>query len=559
MRDSIIEALKKGAEEKEVNLEIPENETFGDYSSNVALGRKNPRQAAEEIIGKLKEDEELMANIEKIELAGPGFINFWIKKERLAAELAEINEKKEDYGANNEFKDKKLVVEFAHPNTHKLFHIGHLRNITTGEAISRFLEATGAKVSRVNYQGDIGLHIAKALWGIKKIGFKDPKDTRERMNFLGEAYVKGNQVYEEDEKAKGEIIKINKSLYEETDKELIKLYQTTRKWSLDYFDLIYKRVDTKFDRLYFESEVVENGKKRAEEALERGIFEKSDGAVIYPGEKRGLHNRVFITKEGVPTYEAKDLGLAELQFSEFTPDKIIHVVGPEQSGYFEVLFKALSEIDPSTSGKEFHLIYGWVRLKEGKMSSRKGNVVQGEWLLDEVKKRIIETYKTDSEIAEKVAVGAVKYSFLKVGLRQEIAFDIEESISLEGNSGPYLQYTVARTNSVLTKARNSNIEIRKSENKMENGKWKMVNEEELSVLRALIHYSEVVKQAAEAFSPNLLANYLFDLAKKFNNFYDKHRIIGGTNYELRIMLTKATGQILKNGLKILGISTPEKM
>jgi arginyl-tRNA synthetase len=531
-------------------VEVTENSDFGDYSSSVALSHKPPREFAEKLVVKLKADKKLGEIVDKIESAGPGFINFWLKKDVLVDNLIQIEEEKEKYGTSDLFKGQKIMFEFAHPNTHKSFHIGHLRNITTGETLSRIFEANGAEVIRANYQGDVGLHIAKALWGINKLGFTDPKEVRARAEFLGKAYAVGAKAYEEDEKVKEEIHEINGKVYDKSDDNLNRLYKETRTWSLDYFAEIYKRVYTKFDRLYFESEVFESGREIAKDALKKGILKESDGAVIFPGSEYGLHDRVFISGKGVPTYEAKDLGLAKLQFSEYNPDKLIHTVGPEQIAYFQVVFKALEFIEPETKGREIHVPYGWVRLKEGKMSSRTGNVVLGEWLLDEAKSSIKKSYDTEEEIAEKIAVGAVKYSFLKTGLGQDIAFDLKESISLEGNSGPYLQYTVARTNSVLAKkSASKNFTLQEAD----------LSDEELMVLRTLIEFSEVIESAAKSYSPNLLCNYLYDLAQKYNGFYNKDKIIGGENEEFRLALTAGTGQVLKNGLKILGIQTPEKM
>ncbi len=554
LKSQIIKSIEAASGVSNPSLEFSSHEEFGDYTTNIAL---KSGKSAKDIVSKLEKDKNLSKIIEKIEVKGParlaarqGFINFYLKKDALLDNLDTINSNKDKYGSSSMFKGQNLMFEFAHPNTHKAFHIGHLRNITTGEALSRLAESQEADVVRANYQGDVGLHIAKAIWGIKKLGFKDPGTVSERAKYLGEAYVAGSKAYEEDEKVKEEIIKINKALYDKSDKDIIKIYQTTRKWSLEYFETIYKRVYTKFDRLYFESEVAELGKKKAKEALEKGILEKSEGAVIYRGEAHGLHNRVFINSKGLPTYEAKDLGLAELEFSEYHPDKILHVVGPEQGPYFKVLFKVLEELSPKTKNKEIHLIYGWVKLKHGKMSSRKGNVVLGEWLLDEVKKQIIEKYKTPEDTAEQIAVGAVKYAFLKTSLDQEIAFSIEESISLEGNSGPYLQYTFARCQSVLAKAKPKNIKVDTSST---------LNTEEVSTLRHLSRLPEIISIAAKTYSPNILCEYLFQLAQKYNAFYNKNRIIASDNENFRLALTKGVGQILKNGLNLLGIQAPERM
>jgi len=569
-KNQIANIIQKITGQNEIHLEVPERQEFGDYSTNVAMrlfvkGKDfpSPRDLAEDLLKKIQEDGELLKITDKIAVAGSGFINFWLKKEILYENLTEIIQKNRSFGESDLLTGKKIMIEFAHPNTHKLFHIGHLRNITTGESLARILENAGAKVIRVNYQGDVGLHIAKAMWVINKYGYSDSGDVQKRAEFLGKAYMEGNRLYEESEEAKEEVHKINEALYKGEDKKLMDLYKETRSWSLDYFDFIYKRVDTKFERFYFESEVAGDGYKLSKEALEKGILKESEGAVIFPGNEYGLHDRVFITQRDVLTYEGKDMGLAKLQFKEFDPDLLIHLVGPEQTDYFKVVFKALELILPETKEREKHLSYGWVRLKEGKMSSRTGNVVSGNWLLDEAKLKLTEKYKSDSETAEKVAVAAVKYSFLKNSLNQEIAFDINESISLEGNSGPYIQYTYARTQSVIEKS-----EVKKEELKKLVIRDSLdINPEERSLLRTLLYYPEITESAAAGFSPNLLCNYLYELAQKFNVFYNKHRILdadssGKTNKDItdfRLSLTDATGSVIKSGLYLLGIQSPDKM
>ena len=641
------DAIKKVTGLDDVQLEVPENQEHGDYSTNVAMKitgksrevkgktfeKKNstqstvhnsPRQIAEEIKEKLIKLIKLTELIEKIEIAGPGFINFFLKKEIYYDTLDHITKQSDTFGKSDLGKGRKIMVEFAHPNTHKAFHIGHLRNISTGESIARILEFSGYEIIRANYQGDVGIHIAKALWGIKKLGFKDPKEVKSRVEFLGKAYATGATAFEDDETAKKEIHEINKKIYSKEDVEGNKLYSETRKWSLDYFESIYARVYTKFDRFYFESECYESGKKYAFEGLEKGILKKSDGAIIFPGSEYELHDRVFITKEGVPTYEAKDLGLIKLQLKEFNPDLVMHVLGPEQLGYTSVIFKAQELLFPETKGKQLHVPYGWVRLKEGKMSSRTGQVILGESLLNDAKNEIEKGFKSDEKTAEEISVGAVKYSFLKVGREQDIAFDLKDSVSLEGNSGPYLQYTYARTQSVLANVNGKwqelkvttfkglplqggysnelNKQISKYPNKknmkhLNNEAFEQLNNEEELVLRTLIHFPEIVAEAAKKYAPNLICNYLYDLAQKFNTFYNKHRILvdkhealstksetnvkdqnsndqkvsnlENSNLDIRISdlskqsfrlaLTKATGQVLKNGLQLLGIQAPERM
>ncbi|MEA3355113.1 MAG: arginine--tRNA ligase, partial [Patescibacteria group bacterium] len=525
--------------------------------SREGLTFSGPRELAEKIVKKLHEGS-LKKLIKKIEVAGPGFINISIQKDYLIKETERVLrgdlKKKVKWG-------KKVMVEYAHPNTHKQFHIGHLRNILLGESISRLLETVGIKVIRTNYQGDVGLHIAKAIWGILSIS-KDynlvkNKSIFKRIEFLGKAYAKGAKAYEDSEKAKKEIIEFNQQIYEGKGK-IIELWKETRGWSLEYFDLIYKRVGTKYDKFYFESECGE-GLEIAKKALKKRILKKSKGAVVFDGSKYDLDTRVFINSIGLGTYEAKELGLAPQEFSDFGEiDKCIHVVGPEQKSFFEVTFKVEELIDPKMfKDKQYHRVYELVDLKKGKMSSRTGKVVTGWWLMDEAVSKIKKNFKVDDETAEKIGVGAVKYGFLKIGPMQRIAFDMDESVSLSGNSGPYLQYTYARCQSVLLKVPNLANFATYSQSR-----FGTLTEKENVVLRSLYRFEEVLAEAAEELSPNLVCNFLYDLAQKYNSFYNKHRILKADKEdqkEFRLWLTMATKEILKKGLGVLGIKVLEKM
>ena len=641
-------------------VEVPENSTHGDYTTNVAMvsaGRlkEPPMKIAQKIVDQVKEHQKKSPTpwLDRVEVAPPGFINLFLSERALSTELAEVLKEKDGYGrtrytpvthsdpskngqktgdgpvqkksqkkseevaqtvpqkstkspkisrteglgaaitekqgksasfgnnhassAGETTSQKTYMVEFAHPNTHKAFHIGHLRNITTGECAVRLLESQGNRVIRANYQGDVGMHIAKALYALLNVSSFNQEvgkvtGIKNRVEFLGKAYAAGSKAFEESDDVKKIIGDINIKIYAR-DPSIYSIYRETRQWSLDYFDSIYKRVYTHYDRFYFESEVYESGKKYVLAALKKGIFEESDGAIIFPGEKFGLHNRVFITSDGNTTYEGKDIALARLQFDEYHPDLIIHCVGPEQVSYFQVLFKALEQVFPDTKGKEFHLVYGWVKLKHGKMSSRLGNVVLGEWLIDEVKKAINKILdqsiskdtKLDHDlISETIAIGAIKYSFLKVSTPSEIAFDLEESINTNGDSGPYLQYAYARCKSVLRKAQISSKQKAASSKENDNSflptNYQLpttnFNPEERAVARFIAHFPDVVTDAATRFAPNVICTYLFQLAQAFNLFYAKHTIVGN---DLRLALTAATAQILKNGLYLLGIQTLERM
>ena len=457
---NLAEALEKiNVKDVVLTLEKPANTDFGDYSSSLPLKltkqlKKNPMTISEEIVKNFPKND----SIKKIEIVKPGFINFWIADVQLINRLTEVVEKNFIYPEYYFGKNKKLMIEFAHPNTHKLFHIGHLRNISTGETLVRILEAVGNKVIRSNYEGDVGLHIAKCLYGIKNSEFiiQNSESLQKKIEFIGKMYSTGTKAYEDDPKAKEEILKINKMIYEK-DPKIMPLWTETRAWSLEYFEENYKRFYSHFDRYYFESEFYKRGVEIVKQSLEKGILEKSQGAIIFNGKKYGLDIRVFINSLGFPTYEGKELALAEKEFSDFGElDKIIHTVTPEQTSFFKVTFKVEELIDEKKyKNKQYHLAYEWVKLKAGKMSSREGNVIEANWLIDEVKKKISEKFNCDEETTEILAVASVKYSFLKNGTQTIIHFDIDESIAVDGNSAPYLIYTYVRCQSVLNKVKHN--------------------------------------------------------------------------------------------------------
>lgn len=563
IKDEILKNLAVALEKinvKDVSptLEKPANSDFGDYSTSLALKltkqlKKNSLLIAEEMVKNFPQNK----NIQKIEIIKPGFINFWISNNVSINQLIDTLDNGFVYPKYYLGKNKKIMVEFAHPNTHKLFHIGHLRNISTGEAMVRILEAVGNIVIRSNYEGDVGLHIAKCLYGImnSKTDIKKIKSLQEKIEFIGKMYSSGTKAYENDEKAKQEIIKINKMIYDR-DPKIMPLWTKTRQWSLDYFDENYKRFYSYFDRLYFESEFYERGVEIVKEALKKNILEKSQGAIIFNGKKYGLDIRVFINSLGFPTYEGKELALAEKEFSDFGElDKVIHVVTPEQTSFFKVTFKVEELINEKKyKNKQYHLIYEWVKLKAGKMSSREGNIIEANWLIDEIKKKILEKSKCDEETAEILAVASAKYSFLKNGTQTIIHFDIDESIAVDGNSAPYLIYTYVRCQSVLKKAKNYLVNDRLIDNII-------LNTEESNVLRLINQFPEVVQQAAIQFSPNLIANYLYELAQKYNYFYQKNKILESEEKtkRFRLMLTQAVRKVINEGLYLLGIKTVEKM
>lgn len=552
---NLSDALSKlGLSDVIPSLEHPVNLSFGDYSTSIALKlskqiKKSPLEVAQILVGHLAKH----SNIQKVEIVKPGFINFWLSNEYIFEQIDLMKNCVFEFSPFHLGTNKKIMIEFAHPNTHKLFHIGHLRNISTGESIVRILEAVGNKVIRGNYQGDVGLHIAKCLYAVKRKEqeLKKLKTIRDKTAFIGKMYSEGTKAYDDDKKAKEEIIEINRMIYN-NDQNIMPLWKETRQWSLDYFNEVYKRVYSHFDRFYFESELPERGIAIVKEALKKGILEKSQGAIVFNGKRYGLDTRVFINSLGFPTYEGKELALAEKEFSEFgSLDKCIHVVTPEQTSFFKVTFKVEELINEKKfKDRQYHLIYEWVKLKEGKMSSREGNIIEADWLIDEAKKKIFELFNCSSDVAEVLAIAAVKYSFLKNGVSSPIAFDFNESISLEGNSGPYLLYTYVRTQSILRKEKVQNSVL-----------IDPISKDEENILHLLYQFTSVVEKSAINFSPNYIASYLFNLAQQFNLFYQKYPVLKADNKtkNFRLSLTKTVGEVMKKGLDLLGIKTVEKM
>lgn len=569
IKKKILEDLKKAVAElglsagrqdypdTDIVCNIPKNPQFGDYSTNLALqlaklqsekGKQSPLEIANEILQKFDRPDYL----EKAEVAGNGFINFFISDKQLLKNAQDL-----DLLSQVE-KPHKILVEYGHTNPLKEIHIGHLRTFILGESLCRAFEALGDSVFRANYQGDIGLHIAKAIWGIKKLGLPTADLTHEqKAEFLGKAYAEGNKEYDGNEEVKKEIDKINIALYKK-DPEYKQVYDIARKWSLEYFEPIYDLLGVKYDRCFFESEVYENGKKIVLDNIgsprEAGkVFEKNDGAVIFPGEKFDLQTRVFITSVGNPTYEAKEIGLAQLEYDSFNYDRSIHVVASEQEGYFQVVIKAIDSIFPYLKGKKYHLSYGVVDLKEGKMSSRTGSVITVDDLYHVVCEKVREVMKQtkveiDQAVVKDVAMGAIKFSYLKFSPRSNMIFNLEESVSLDGDSGPYVQYTYARIQSVI---RNSKKEAVYGEPQLE--------KPERMLLRELLYFQETVEQVKETLHPNTLTLYLVELARAYNLFYQECRVIGSKKEEFRLKLSLEVGKVLKKGLAILGIAAPEKM
>lgn len=542
--------LALGLSPKEIELEHPVELLHGDFASNIAFSLskdagKSPKELAEDIVSFISSRGDI--EIEKVEVAGPGFINFFLSKKFLEASVKEVLDNEDEWGKNNLLSGKKIMVEYTQPNPFKPFHIGHLMSNTIGESISRLVEFSGAEVKRANYQGDIGLHVAKALWAIGREGF-DARD----IDQIGKAYTYGHEHYETDEVAKEQIVELNKRITEK-DSDLMEIYEVGLHTSLNHFEDIYKMLGTTFDYYFFESQSLPEGLKQIDRGLKEGIFEESEGAVVFRGEKYGLHTRVFRTRYGTSTYETRDLGLPIIKYKEFPFSTGVTVTAVEQSSYFDVVFKAFSLLNPDFKGDLKHISHGMMQLQEGKMSSRKGNVITGEALLHDVRNKALLRMKdsgrtASEEIADAVAVSAIKYSVLQQGTGKNITFNPEQALSFEGDSGPYLQYTNARILSVLLKAKEEHVETKVGES---GG---------TSVEKLLYRFPEVVRRATKYYEPHYVTTYLIELAGAFNSWYGQEKILDGTpNASHKLAIAQAVSITLQNGLWLLGIRAPEQM
>ena len=563
IRKTIADSLKNlGIEVGEITLEHPADLEHGDFSTNAALvyakeAKMKPSKLADKIVEELK--DKSLKFVERIEIAGAGFINFYLSPRFFASQIAEIISKGDNFGEGQTLADKKVMVEYTDPNPFKEFHIGHLMSNAIGESIARLFEASGAKVARACWQGDVGLHVAKAIWGMIQTNNKQQttNNSKATVQKWGEAYTVGSQKYETDENAKKEINKLNKKIFDRSDTEVNKLYDWGRQVSLEHFEEIYKKLGTKFDHYFFESREGREGEKIVAEFLKKGVFEKSENAVVFRGERFGLHTRVFITSQGLPTYETKELGLNKAKF-EKEPDinQSVIVTANEQNDYFKVVLKAMEQIYPEIAAKTKHLSHGMLRFASGKMSSRTGNVITGESLISTMEDLVLEKIKDrefspeeKQNIARAVGVGAIKYSILRSATGSDIIYDFEKSISFEGDSGPYLQYTYARALSVLRK---TNLGV--------GAPFYLGARLPSSLLERLLYrFPEVVARAAKEFEPHHIATYLIELAGAFNNFYAKNKIIGSEEENYRLALTRAVSIVLKNGLWLLGMEAPERM
>ncbi len=537
----------------------PAREGFGDLSSRIAFDlaskeKKNPAEIAKSIAGKFGKSKFFS----KTEAVGP-YLNFHMSDEAYVFMLEKVLKEKNKFGKGKKT-GKQMMVEYFHANTHKGVHIGHIRTASLGESVSRILDFSGNKVIRANYQGDIGPHVAKCLWGFINL-YHEKAPEENRGVWLGKVYAEASKKIKENEELEKQVQEINMKLYAK-DKKINKIWKETRQWCLDDFDRFYREFGIRFNEFYFESQTEGIGKEISLELLKKRIAKKDQGAVIMDLKDDNLGVAVLLTKEGYPLYHAKDLGLAKLKFDKYDLDRSIHVVGKEQEFYFNQLFDMFGKAGMKRAAEvSYHLIYELVMLPEGKMSSREGTMVLYEDLKNklmeivrsEVKKRHEDWSKKKIEdTAGKIAFAAIKFSMLRRESNKTITFDWEQALSLEGDTGPYLQYAYVRTNGILKKAK---IKMKPSDGYS-------FTEEERKLIKGLCLFPDTVGRAAESLAPNLLCSYLLDVAADLNRFYVASPVISAEKKEereTRLAIVAATNLVLASALELLGIEAPEVM
>ena len=545
---------------------------------------KSPEQTALEIGERLKNPRYGIAGFNVVK----GFLNLIFTRDHWIQLFNEISTS-ESYGTKKITENSPLVmVEYSSPNTNKPLHLGHIRNNLLGYSLSEILQANGNKVIKTNIVNDRGIHICKSMLAWKKWGNGEtPQSSGKKGDHLiGEYYVKFDQEYKKD-LAKLEALGLSKKDAEEQsalmaeardmlrhweadDPETVALWKEMNSWVYAGFDETYKALGVNFDKIYYESETYLDGKEKVLEGLEKGVFyRKEDGSVWADLTADGLDEKLLLRADGTSVYITQDIGTAKQRFDDYPIDRMVYVVGNEQNYHFQVLSLLLDKLGYVFGKGLVHFSYGMVELPEGKMKSREGTVVDADDLIEEMictaREMANELGKTagyseeeTEEVARIVGLGALKYFILKVDPRKNMVFNPQESIDFNGNTGPFIQYTYARIQSVL---RRSELNLSTTETHLVSTETP-INGKEEELIQRLSEFPSIVEEAAESFSPAVVANYLYDLVKEYNQFYHDYSILKEENTELRrfrLLLSLQTGKIIETGLKLLGIEAPQRM
>ncbi len=542
-----------GVAKPEAAFEHPAELAHGDYSTNAALVsakelKLTPRVLAEKIVAVLRENP--IKEVAKIEIAGAGFINFYLSTEFLAREVDGILKQGEDFGRQNIGKKKKVLVEFSSPNIAKPFTIGHLRSTIIGDAVAKILSFLGFAVIRDNHLGDWGTQFGKLIVAIKKWGgmneiAKSPAPVRKLVDLYVRFHTEAKKDPELEDEARQWFVKL-----EQGEREARSLWEQCVTWSLKEFETLYTRLGVAFDTAYGESFYEDKITTVVRELEEKKLLRESEGArlVFFPDEV--LPSLMILKKDGATLYATRDVATERWRKKEYGDDLVIaNETGTEQSLYFKQLFMVEEMLGWFRRGERVHIGHGLTRGKEGKMSTREGTAIWLEEVLDEAVKRAA---TINPETAEAVGIGALKFNDLKREARQDIVFDWDEILNLKGDSGPYLQYSYARARSVLKKAEELEVQPQVG---------KEVEPREPTILERLLYrFPEVVERAGREYEPHFITTYLTELAGEFNNWYAHNRILdAGDEASYRVTLTEAFATVMKNGLTLLGIPVLEKM
>jgi arginyl-tRNA synthetase len=593
IQSAVITALKKFYDfEPDDNLVQLQN-TRKDFVGDITLvifpflkySKKRPEDTAAEI-GKYL--EENIAEVKSYNVV-KGFLNLEIDDNYWINEVLSAW-KDESFGMvkPGENKQELAMVEYSSPNTNKPLHLGHIRNNLLGYSISEILKANNFQVVKTNIVNDRGIHICKSMLAWQKWGNKEsPENTGKKGDHLvGELYVEFNKHYKAEieelmkkglsqkdaEDQASSIHEARKLLrkWESGDPEVVELWKTMNGWVYEGFDITYKRLGVDFDKIYYESDTYLVGKEEVLRGLREGIFyQKEDGSVWADLTGEGLDHKLLLRSDGTSVYMTQDIGTAKMRFNEYKIDKMIYVVGNEQNYHFQVLAILLDKLGYAWGKGLHHFSYGMVELPSGKMKSREGTVVDADDLMDGMVKvareMASELGKLDSlsnEEAEKtfemIALGALKYFILKVDPKKNMLFNPEESIDFNGNTGPFIQYTHARIKSVLRKASEKELVLKEQINILP----EEVSFKEKELMKRIALFPEVVKDAGINYSPAIVANYCFELAKEFNQFYHDHPILSESQEptrDLRLLISATVGKVIKSGMKLLGIEVPDRM
>lgn len=558
-KNKIAEALTKATSLKIdffTIIEQPPQPEMGDYALPCfALSkelRKAPNVIAQEIAAKIKQPW-----LEKVCALGP-YVNFFIdKREFVISFLNEIKKQKAKFGSPRNPKPFKKIIEFSQPNTHKAFHVGHIRGTSLGESLARIHEFCGDNVIRANYSGDTGMHIAKWIWCYQKYHSNEKMQSDE--SWITSIYVDAVKRLAENEEMQKEVQEINIQLDQKTNLNITHLWKKTRKLSIKSWTKIYRQLGTSFEVHYFESMMEEKAKKLAQLLLNTKVAKISEGATIVNLEEYNLGILVILRNDGTALYSAKDLALAYKKFEDFPNlNSSLIIVGNEQDFYFKQLEKTLELLNFAHVKNYTHLPFAMVRLPTGKMSSRTGDNILYSEFINEVQKHakagIVQRNPdlSSKEVAKRalnLSIASIKYFMLKQSPSKTIIFKKEDALNFEGDTGPYLLYSYARANSITKKA--------KSEKGR--GSFNSLEKQELELIKKLADFPETIRKAYNELNPSLIANYSYHLSQIFNEFYHTCPVIGSDKQGFRLELIFAFRQVLKKSLDLIGIETLKEM